>query len=266
MRSFQIRARGQSALFAGGVLALFIPFYALAVLLPSGYAQAQASSHSGNYAPLLQWTNGHVGLAIAYSLIEALPLVSILVLPYTLRRVVQGEGGRIAQWIGIAGLAIVAFMILLNLALLLSAAQQYAHAASASASAAIGANFRIVAVNESLIADILGDGLLAVWLWMVSWPLARLPGLERAVGFVGLAGAALFGASGLLVAFDPQQTYQTVVGTASGWFGLWLALVGVLLIQRAPLLGDDAPSPEEAPPEPSVTAADQPKDTASTTL
>ena len=258
MQIYQIRARGQSALFAGAMLLLFIPFFSLTTLTPSGFATAQQMAfRASNDAPLLAWASAHLGLLIVFPLLETIPLISILVLPYALRRIVFGEGGAASQWVGIAGLVVTAFTILLNLALELGAAQQF-NAASAADRAAIGASYWITAGNEALFADILGGVLLAAWLWMVSFPLARMTGYERWVGVAGLIGAAIFGSSAALVAFNPRETHTALVGAALGYFGLWLGMVGYLLIIRAIALGSpDAPTAEETLPQATVPQAEE---------
>jgi hypothetical protein len=254
----RIRSRGQAALFAGFLLLVFIPIFSLLDLLPSGYAQAQHDSFAHSYTPLLQWANGHLGLVAAYTILEAIPLLSILALPYTLRRAVHGERGRVAQWLGVAGLILIAAMILINLAFLVSATQQYAQASDAAARATAGTNYRTIAITESLISDVVGGLLISAWLWLINFPLARLPGFERFTGLVGLAISALFGATALLVIYDPQQTYQALAGTTHGGLGLWLGLVGILLIQRAPQLGAEA---EAQPAEQENTGEAGAKDT-----
>ncbi len=250
MPGYRIRSRGQAALFAGFLLFIFIPIFSFLDLLPSGYAQAQHDSFAHSYTPLLQWADSHLGLVIVYSILEAIPLLSILALPYTLRRAVHGERGRVAQWLGVAGLIVVAAMILINVAFLVGAAQQYTQAGSAAVRATIGNDYRATAITESLISDVVGGLLLSAWLWLINFPLARLPGFERVVGLLGLAVSALFGATALLVIYDPQQTYQALAGTTHGCLGLWLGLVGILLIRRAPLLGAEPEGPVPAESQP----------------
>src|SRR6185437_9166622 len=88
MRTFQIRSRGQIALFAGIWLLAFVPFFQFGALRPTGYADAIAHSASqANYAPLVAWAAQHLGLAIAFPIIEIIPLVVAVRLPEMLQSV-----------------------------------------------------------------------------------------------------------------------------------------------------------------------------------
>lgn len=244
-----IRARGQAAQLAGWWLALFVPFFYLGALAVSGYgaaATAAVTARPPTYAPLVAWASGHLALVVIFPLFQVVPLLLIIALPATLRRVVQGEGGRAAQWLGAAGIALLALFAIVDLITLGQAALAFG-GADATARGAIGAQYRITAITVSLVANVLCGLLLALWLLLINFPLARVGGRETIVGFVGVAGAAFFGAAALLVAFNPQQPISGLVGTAQGWLGVWLILVGTLLVRRAPLLGDDRPEPEPAP-------------------
>lgn len=253
MRTALFRSRGQAALFAGIVLALVLPLVRLAALIPTGYdIAAQASSSTRNYAPLLAWAAAHAPLVVVTAALGALPFILILPLPYTLRRAVFGATGRAAQWVALAGIALLALLAIADLVLLLAYGQQYAGAAS-GAQGTIGASYRFIAIGAALIANVLGGTLLTIWLVVLNLPLARLEGFERIVGFIGILSAALFGATALLSLFDPQQPQGAIVGTAQGAFGAWLILAGALLIQRAPQLGEeageqDAHNPADEPP------------------
>jgi hypothetical protein len=235
MLTFQIRSRGQIALFAGIWLVAFVPFFQYGALVAHGYATAVAQSAAqSNFAPLVWWAHANLGLAIAYPIIEILPLVLIIRLPAMLQSVIYGErGGRVGQWCGFAGLALIALVTLINMVQLASAAQQI----TPTNQMAVGANFRIAAIVASLIADILGDLLLMIWLVSVSVPLVRISGFERVIGIVGVLSAALFAATAGLVLFNPQQSQSAIAGSSLALFGLWLILTGFLLIQRAPALG-----------------------------
>ena len=240
MRTATLKTRGQSALFAGLVLAVVTPLFRLGVLVPTGYANAVANAAAArNYAPLLEWSAGHSALVAITAALDVLPFAAIIVLPYTLRRVVFGEAGRVAQWIGIAGLALFIVMGIIDLVLLVSATNQFAGADSAL-QGAVGGSYRLNAIGAGLVNNVLGSLLMTIWLVMVNIPLARLGGFERWVGFAGVTGAAIYGAAALLALFDPQQALGAVIGSAIGWFGFWLILVGILLLQRAPYLGEDA--------------------------
>jgi hypothetical protein len=251
MRTFQIRSRGQIALFAGIWLVAFVPFFQFGALVAHGYAKAIAqSAAANNFAPLVLWAHTNLGLAIAYPIIEVVPLVLIIRLPELLQTVTYGErGGRVGQWCGVAGLALIALVTLVNMVQLVSAAQQIAPANQM----VVGAHFRIAAIVASLIADILGDVLLLIWLISVNVPLVRIGGFERVIGIVGVLSAALFAATAGLVIFNPQQSQGAIAGSSLALFGLWLILTGFLLIQRAPALGtpigDDNTAQSDAAPD-----------------
>ena len=237
MRTFQIRSRGQIALFAGIWLLVFVPFFEVGALQTAGYASAAASSAThANDAPLLVWVSQHLGLVIAFSLIEIIPLLLVIRLPEMLQSILDAQRGRIGRWCGVAGLVLVALITLVNVVQLVVVAQHIGQS-SAMAQSTIGANYRFTAIYASLIADIFGSLLLLIWLISVNVPLVRIGGYERGVGIVGVVSAALFAATAGLVAFNPQQPQGTVVGSAMAVFGLWLALIGQLLIRRAPALG-----------------------------
>ena len=237
MHALQIRSRGQSALLAGIWLFLFVPFFSLGALGPSGYPNAAHDSFiNRNYAPLLAWAQSNQLLVIGFTLVQLLPLLSILAIPLTVRLAVHGEEGRTARWLGSAGLIITIVVMGINL-LVISAMSQGFTGSSHTNQINVGASYRIVAVTESLIISVLGGGLLSAWMWLVNFPLARIPGLERIIGFLGIASAALFGATAILVAYDPQQSHQSLSGATMAVFGIWLAMAGLLLSRRAPALG-----------------------------
>ena len=237
IRTYQIRSRGQIALFAGIWLLVFVPFFEVGALQTTGYASAAASSAAhANDAPLLAWASQHLGLVIAFPVIEIIPLLLVIRLPALLQSILDEQRGRIGRWCGMAGLVLVVLITLVNLVQLVVAAHQYGSTLMNSLST-IGANYRFTAIFDSLIANILGSLLLLIWLISVNMPLVRLGGYERAVGIVGVLSAALFAATAGLVAFNPQQPQGTVAGSAMAVFGLWLALIGQLLIRRAPALG-----------------------------
>lgn len=256
MSSAQIRARGQAAVFAGIWLFAFIPFFQYGALQSTGYGSAaQASAQGQNFAPILLWALGHPALVVIFPLLEALPLIIVLSLPVTLQRVVFGNEreGRVGRWCGLAGLLLTVVVTLLDMGIFLATSRQFA-GAQAATRAAIGANFRATAIMESLIVDILGFLLIAIWQVSVSMPLARLEGLERLAGFAGIASAAVLLATGGLVLFNPQQSQGALSGTALALFGVWLAILGYVLWQRASALGapleDAMPEPDAAPAVP----------------
>lgn len=246
MTVFQFRSRGQAAFFAGVWLAIFVPFFGIGALGPTGFITAQQVSFATrNYAPLLMWTHQHIALAGIYSLVEVLPFLIIVALPKTLRIIIHGDrGGTVAQWLGMGGIVLFAGITVLNAALLVGTSWQIA-SASANIQAIVGADFRITSINLSIVADVVGGLLLALWLWLINFPLIRLAGMERIIGLGGLISAALYAATASLVAYDPQQTHQTLVGITLGIFGIWLGGVGFLLMRRSLLLGSDSPIDEE---------------------
>jgi hypothetical protein len=248
MRAYEVRSRGQGATFAGVWLVLVVPFFQLGALLPRGYGDAAAAAaRAANAAPLLAWANHNVALVIIFSLIEVIPLIFVLRLPALLRSVIYADpkGGRVGQWCGIIGLGLISAVTLVNLVLLVAAASQYT---SANAHA-LGSSFRFTSIAESMVANILGGLLLAIWLISANVPLVRIGGLERIIGIVGIVSAALFAGVAGLILFNPQQSQGAIAGTSMALFGAWLFVVGLLLIRRAPLLGEEikeAETPGEA--------------------
>ncbi|MBA3825208.1 MAG: hypothetical protein H0X24_15080 [Ktedonobacterales bacterium] len=246
MRSYQVRSRGQGATFAGVWLVLVVPFFQLGALLPRGYGDAAAAAaRASNSAPLVSWANHNIVMVIIFSLIEIIPLVFVLRMPALLRGVIfaEPEQGRVGQWCGIAGLTIISLVTLVNLVLLTAAASQY----TAANATALGSSFRFTSIAESMIANIGGGVLLAIWLVSANAPLVRIGGLERIVGILGIISAALFAGVAGLILFNPQQSQGAIAGTSMALFGAWLFIMGLLLIRRAPALGEeiDAPATEE---------------------
>jgi hypothetical protein len=235
MRTFQIRTRGQTALFAGIWLFAFVPFFALGALQTTGYGTATAHSAAlNNYAPLVQWANAHLALVLAFPIIQVIPLILVIRLPEMLQSIIDENKGTVGRWCGVAALTLVALMTIINMLQLVAAARGYTPASAST----IGANFRTAAIIDSLIADILGSLLFTVWLIAVNVPLVRLGGFERVIGIVGVLNAAMFAATAGLVLYNPQQPQGPLAGTAFAVFGLWLFLIGQLLTRRAPALGE----------------------------
>jgi hypothetical protein len=247
MRAYQVRSRGQGATFAGIWLVLVVPFFQLGALLPRGYSDAAAASaRAGNSASLVAWANHNVVLVIIFSLIEVIPLIFVLRMPALLRDVIYADPqrGRVGQWCGIAGLAVISLVTLVNLVLLFAAASQY----TAAKATALGASFRFTSIAESMTANILGGVLLAIWLVSANAPLFRIGGLERIVGGIGIVSAALFAAVAGLILFNPQQSQGAIAGTSMALFGAWLFITGLLLIRRAPALGEEVDATGDTPP------------------
>ncbi len=246
MRAYQVRSRGQGATFAGVWLVLVVPFFQLGALVPHGYGDAaSASARARNSAPLVAWANHNIVLVIIFSLIEVIPLIFVLRLPLLLRSVIYDDPqrGRVGQWCGVAGLAIISVVTLVNLVLLVGAASRF----TAANATQTGASYRFTGIAESMIANILGGLLLAVWLVSVNAPLVRIGGLERSAGILGIISAALFAAVAGLILFNPQQSQGAIAGTSMALFGAWLFLTGLLLIRRAPLLGQEIAEESSAP-------------------
>jgi hypothetical protein len=239
MQSSQFRARGQSAFFAGSWLVFFLPFFYVVAMETSGYNTAtQLTSTTKSAMPLLGWGTAHIVLISIYAVLRILPLALAIPLAFTLRRVVHGKDGSIGMWTGIAGFVVHIAMILISLALFIGTAEQYANAGAVTR-AKLGNDLYYAVGTENLIANVLGGLLLAVWLWTINFPTARLAGYERVVGILGLLSSALFAATAALIAYDPRQSYQILTGGSWALLGIWLALIGILLIQRAPFLGDE---------------------------
>ncbi len=257
MISMKIRARGQSALFAGVLLAIFMPFISIVGLGPTQFLHfEQLSLQTQNYLPLLTWASHFPLLITLYSGLEALPFLSIIALPYTLRRVVLGEKGTVSQWMGIVGMLIFAGITLVNATLLLAYSGQIT-AMSSAAQTVAGAQFRIISINESLFTDSVGGILLAIWLWLINFPLLRLPGLERIAGIAGLLASALFASTAAFALYAPENSHQGLVGLTLAVFGIWLGVTGVLLVNRAFALGEDFhPADEEQKTDGSVLSED----------
>lgn len=246
MRVEFIRARGQAALFAGVWLVLVVPFFRFGALQTTGYDQASLNSFQAkNYAPLLEWGSQHLAVIVVFSLIQALPYFFMLSLPELLRRVVYGEGGQVNRWLGTVGILIIGGLTLVGLVFYFSAASRYGGLSPADRGS-LGADYRVISITESLIANVFGRLLLAFWLVGVNMSLARVPGLERGTGMLGIGSAGLFLAAAALSAFDPQAPLSVVSGTATAIFGIWLAVVGVMLIRRSPMLAEPTVSDASA--------------------
>jgi hypothetical protein len=238
MNAFHIRSLGQLAVFAGIWQTIFVPFFTIGALGNTGYSDAlRQSIETSTYAPLVDWASQYPVLLVITALVQSFPTVIIIKLPITLKRVVHGETGAIGQWIGIVGIIITAFIFFLNAVIFFGIGQQYSGADSATRSI-LGSNYRIIAITLSLIVNVIGGLLIAIWLWTINFAVAHLPGYERIVGIVGLISSALFASTAALIAWSPQQPHQIFTGTSLAFFGIWLTLTGYLLIKRAPALDE----------------------------
>ncbi|HLI08946.1 MAG TPA: hypothetical protein VKV40_20450 [Ktedonobacteraceae bacterium] len=87
----KLRANGVYYLIGSLLLAVGIPLYQVAILIPQGYSSALAATGSGHYTPYLGWIFRHTGSFLVYRLLLIAAFVCLWSLPFTLFRIIVAQ-------------------------------------------------------------------------------------------------------------------------------------------------------------------------------
>ena len=223
-----IRWGAGCAIVAG--LAFLVPLVFYFYLLP---AAGSSATHAQDPSSFLPWMAVHGNIRVALWWIVCLPfLVTLLGVPFALRRKLESLSPTAAQIAELAGILGIFTIILASLILAageLPLAQAYVEA-SEEARPAIVAIYEWQRLATALLFDVLGFFLLGVWIFVSSVAGLRSGGLPKGISWFGLVAA--------LLDFPVATGYITKIGWLgeTGLGGLaflavpaWLIWLGILL-------------------------------------
>lgn len=250
----RMRLGGLFALIAGIIFLLGVPIYRDLVLVPVGYVAAFAPiTRSQHFGPFLLWASAHVGADTGYRVVELIPFALAAGLPAPLRRLLWPEDplrGRAAMLLGQIGFATFALAIIIAAFTVPNAAREYAM--DVAHRAEIEHSYISLYAFESLLANVLAGGLIALFLLVVSVrgnATGRFPGWFV---YLGLATAGLLGATAVLFLFALTQSDTPTGAFAFLGLALWLMAAGIffLRVQARPRVALDATAATAEPAAP----------------
>ncbi|HEV2403850.1 MAG TPA: hypothetical protein VGR88_00275 [Ktedonobacterales bacterium] len=227
----RVKLRGIYAIVAGAVLLLGIPLYQSLYFANTGYTTAvDAISKHGDFKPLLAWINLHTGADVTSRLLYLLPLLAMTTLPGSLRRVLwpgEATGGRVMLWSGRIGFGCYALASVVGIVASISGAASY-RPTSPSNSGPVAAFAAAYAWN-SLLAHIIGGGLIALCILLVSLRILRAQTVLPWLGIVGLLEAALLAIVAIQYSAGLKQAQTTLQPFSFVMLALWLISMGTQL-------------------------------------
>lgn len=242
-----VRLRAVYALIAGAILLFGLPLYQAIFLSSSEYmAAVEAVVTRRDLSGLLGWIARHLTADRGYRLVQLVPFLLAIGLPGTMRDLLwRGEErdsrtACVALWSGRVGFGLFAVAILVGLFTSGADASAYAAATSAAGRSAAVASFAASYAVETLLSQVIGGLLLAVFLVLLSNRMGkgaargrRLLLFLRWFGYI-LAGFEALNALWFLTDLRQVETPFST-GTLFG-LGLWLLGLGLLL----PGMSEDA--------------------------
>lgn len=87
----KLRTNGVYYLVSSLLLALGVPLYQVAILIPQGYSSALAATSSGHFATYLSWISQHTGSFLLYRLLLVVAFACLWSLPFTLFRIIVAQ-------------------------------------------------------------------------------------------------------------------------------------------------------------------------------
>lgn len=227
----RVKLRGIYAIVAGAVLLLGIPLYQSLFFSNSGYTPAvDAISKHEDFKPLLAWISQHTGADLGARLLYLLPVLAMTTLPGSLRRVLWPKdalAGKVMAWSGAIGFGCYALASVIGIFASVTGASSY-RPSSPSDSGPVAAFAAAYAWN-SLLAHIIGGGLVALALLLVSLRILRAQTLLPWLGLLGLLTAALLAAVAIQFSAGLKQAQTTLQPFSLVMLALWLISIGTQL-------------------------------------
>lgn len=227
----RVKLRGIYAIVAGAVLLLGIPLYQSLFFSNTGYTPAvDAISKHEDFKPLLAWISQHTGADVTSRLLFLLPLLAMTTLPGSLRRVLyptESRAGWVMAWSGAIGFGCYALASVIGIVASISGANSY-RPSSPSNSGPVAAFAGAYAWN-SLLAHIIGGGLIALCILLVSLRILREQTLLPWLGLLGLAEAALLAIVAIQYSAGLKQAQTTLQPFSLVMLALWLISIGTQL-------------------------------------
>lgn len=227
----RVKLRGIYAIVAGAVLLLGIPLYQSLFFSNSGYTPAvEAIRKHEDFKPLLAWISLHTGADIGSRLLYLLPLLAMTTLPGSLRRVLwprEAATGKVMEWSGTLGFACYALASVIGIVASLSGAASY-RPSSPSSSGPVAA-FEAAYAWNSLLAHIIGGGLIALCIFLASMRILRAQTLLPWLGILGLLEAALLAIVAIQYSAGLTQAQTTLQPFSFVVLALWLISIGTQL-------------------------------------
>jgi hypothetical protein len=248
-----LRLRGLAALIAGIIFLLGVPIYRDLVLAPVGYVAAFAPiTQRQHFGPFLLWASAHIWADTGYRIVELIPFLLAAGLPAALRRVLWPADplrGRAAMLLGQIGFASFALAIIIAAFTVPNAAREYA--ADVAHRAEIEHSYIGLYAFESLLANVLAGGLIALFLVVVSLRGNATGGFPAWFVYLGLATAGLLGATAVLFLFTLTQSDTPTGAFAFLGLAFWLMAGGIFFL-RVQARPRSAPGAAPAAAEPAA--------------
>ena len=253
----RVKLRGLYAIIAGAVLLLGIPLYQSLFFSNTGYtATVGAISKHGDFKPLLAWISQHTGADVTSRLLFLLPLLAMTTLPGSLRRVLypkESRAGWAMAWSGAIGFGCYALASVIGIVASVSGANSY-RPSSPSNSGPVAAFAAAYAWN-SLLAHIIGGGLIALCILLVSLRILREQTLLPWLGLLGLLEAALLVVVAIQYSAGLKQAQTTLQPFSLVMLALWLISIGTQLAWLRALPVVAAPDASAAASAPNTSAS-----------
>lgn len=227
----RVKLRGIYAIIAGAVLLLGIPLYQSLFFSNTGYtATVGAISKHGDFKPLLAWISQHTGADVTSRLLYLLPLLAMTTLPGSLRRVLyprESRAGWAMAWSGAIGFGCYALASVVGIVASVSGANSYRPSSPSNTGPVAG--FAAAYAWNSLLAHIIGGGLIALCLLLVSLRILRAQTLLPWLGLLGLLEAALLAIVAIQYSAGLKQAQTTLQPFSLVMLALWLISIGTQL-------------------------------------
>ena len=253
----RVKLRGIYAIVAGAVLLLGIPLYQSLFFSNTGYTSAvDAIAKREDFKPLLAWISQHTGADVTSRLLFLLPLLAMTTLPGSLRRVLypkESRAGWAMAWSGAIGFGCYALASVIGIVASVSGANSY-RPSSPSNSGPVAAFAAAYAWN-SLLAHIIGGGLIALCILLVSLRILREQTLLPWLGLLGLLEAALLVVVAIQYSAGLKQAQTTLQPFSLVMLALWLISIGTQLAWLRALPVVTAPDASAAASAPNTSAS-----------
>ena len=245
----RVKLRGIYAIVAGAVLLLGIPLYQSLFFSNTGYTSAvDAIAKREDFKPLLAWISQHTGADVTSRLLFLLPLLAMTTLPGSLRRVLyprESRAGWAMAWSGAIGFGCYALASVIGIVASVSGVNSY-RPSSPSNSGPVAAFAAAYAWN-SLLAHIIGGGLIALCILLVSLRILREQTLLPWLGLLGLLEAALLVVVAIQYSAGLKQAQTTLQPFSLVMLALWLISIGTQLAWLRALPEVSTPATSVAP-------------------
>jgi hypothetical protein len=243
-----LRRRGVLALVAGLVFLFGVPIYQALWLRPAGFIPPRLESIA-SFGAYLEWAAAHSWIDLTSRAVDVVPFLLAITLPAPIRLILWGENraeGRAPMLLGQLGFGLFAVVLLLGFVVVPNAAHDYLTQPANRAD--IARSYHALYEFETVIATVIGLGMIALSLAMLSLRGIATVRVPAWYAYIGLATAGLLAATAAFALFGLSTAAAQVQQFSLPALALWMILTGALLlrIQMRPVAS--APVAEGAEP------------------